>query len=128
MEEIQKEKKPKLLIAYDITFCLLAIVAVSFSICDIIGKGAVWQQQIDTLISIVFIADYVIRLGISKDKISFFKDNMIDLIAIIPFTSLFKILRFLKILKTLRILKLLKNEAFRWYMVELCYCNHCWIW
>lgn len=44
----------------------------------------------------------------SNDKKDFVKNNVLDLIAIIPFTSLFKIFRVFKILKVLRALKILK--------------------
>lgn len=56
----------------------------------------------------IFIIDYVIRFITSKKKNDFVKNNILDLIAIIPFTSLFKIFRIFKVLKVLRILKFLR--------------------
>jgi voltage-gated potassium channel len=91
---------------------LLAVVAVVLAILDL-SKGLLWWQSlIDTIITIVFIVDYVLRLLISKDKRTFFTENILDLIAIIPFTSLFKIFRVFKFLKILKFIKLVRFSAY----------------
>ena len=64
--------------------------------------------MVNEIIRIIFIVDYFIRLFISKDKKDFFRKNMLDLIAIIPFTSMFKIFRVLKIFRFAKIAKVLK--------------------
>lgn len=96
------------MLIYDITFCILALVAVYISLCDISSGCTSFQIKIDNIISVIFIIDYVIRFITSKKKNDFVKNNLLDLIAIIPFTSLFKIFRIFKVLKVLRILKFLR--------------------
>lgn len=96
------------MLIYDITFCILALVAVYISLCDISSGCTSFQIKIDNIISVIFIIDYVIRFITSKKKNDFVKNNILDLIAIIPFTSLFKIFRIFKVLKVLRILKFLR--------------------
>lgn len=102
------ENKSWLLLLYNIAFCVLALVAVYISLCDLSTGCSALQLQIDNIITIIFIIDYILRLVISKDKRKFIKNNIADLLAIIPFTSLFKIFRIFKILKVLKILKFLK--------------------
>lgn len=110
--ENHTDKKSRLIFIYDILFCILALVAVYLSICDMVTGCTVFQKKMDNAISIVFIADYFLRLLISRHKKEFFKDNIFDLIAIIPFTSLFKVFRVLKILKILKLLKLARLSAY----------------
>lgn len=105
-------KKKLLLLLYDILFCSLALVAVYIAICDMTSGCTEFQRRIDNIITVVFIADYVLRFSFSREKRSFFKDNLLDLIAIIPFNSLFKMFRVLKILKILRLLKFARISVY----------------
>lgn len=104
----QSEKKSQFMLLYDIAFCILALVAVYLSLCDLSYGCTEFQIRIDNAITIIFITDYVVRFVISDDKKRFVKNNVLDLIAIIPFTSLFKIFRVFKFLKFLKALKFLK--------------------
>lgn len=104
----QSEKKSQFMLLYDIAFCILALVAVYLSLCDLSYGCTEFQIGIDNAITIIFIIDYVVRFVISDDKKRFVKNNVLDLIAIIPFTSLFKIFRVFKFLKLLKALKFLK--------------------
>ena len=105
------KNKEQLLILYDLLFSGLAIVAVWLAICDMTTGCSVVQQNVDFTINIIFVVDYVLRLRISKNKKEFFRNNVLDLIAIIPFNSLFKIFRVFKIFKMLKLLKLAKISA-----------------
>lgn len=96
------------MLIYDLVFCILALVAVYLSLCDLTTGCSDFQIRVDNVITIIFVIDYFVRLGIAKRKKDFFKQNILDLIAIIPFTSLFKIFRVLKVLKVLKALKILK--------------------
>lgn len=102
------EAKSRFMLTYDLTFCILALVAVYISLCDLTTGCTDLQIKIDSIITIIFIVDYIVRLITAKNKKNFFKQNVFDLIAIIPFTSLFKIFRVLKVLKVFKILKILK--------------------
>lgn len=96
------------MLLYDIAFCILALVAVYLSLCDLSSGCTEFQIRVDNTITIIFIIDYIVRLVVSKDKKDFVKSNALDLIAIIPFTSLFKIFRVFKLFKILKALKFLK--------------------
>ena len=103
--------KERLSVLYDLLFSVLAIVAVYFAICDMTAGCSAIQRDIDFAINTIFIADYALRLLIAKNKKEFFRNNILDLIAIIPFNSLFKVFRVFKIFKMLKLLKLAKASA-----------------
>ena len=63
---------------------------------------------IDNIIYAIFIMDYVIRFIIAKSKKDFFKSNILDLIAIIPFNSAFRAFRMLKFTRLLKMTKLFR--------------------
>jgi len=98
---------------YEITFAILALIAVAMAIADLMNKipESLYQEYLilDRTILIIFATDYFYRLFKAPAKIDYFKKNIIDLIAIIPFDSLFRVFR---IVRLLRILKLLKTFAF----------------
>lgn len=105
-------------IVYEIVFMTLAIIAVTIAFLDITEKVNLLENNvlfyIDEIITYIFIFDYFIRLFLSNNKKTFLKSNIPDLIAIVPFTALFKMFRILKLLrftkfsKVLKILKLFK--------------------
>lgn len=100
---------------------VFALLAVIISIIDIVKGINTTLFIIDTAILIVFIADYVIRLIFADNKKHFFKSNILDLIAIIPFNSLFKMFRIIKLARLTRISKLsriLKLSKLLTYMVR----------
>ena len=108
------DRKYKLI--YEITFTLLAIIAVIITLLDLTETINLETHNVlntlDIAILYIFIFDYVIRLILSKDKKDFFKKNIPDLIAIIPFNSLLKIFRIAKLLKLTKMTKLLKLIRF----------------
>ena len=88
-----KTQKERLSAGYDIIFSIIALVAVYLAIYDIAIGCTHIQHYIDIMINILFIIDYGIRLLLAKDKKNFFRSNIFDLIAIIPFNSLFSVLK-----------------------------------
>lgn len=99
---------------YEPFFSLLALISVGLSLIDLkydlLTKGSLFYK-VDYLIYTVFFLDYFYRFFYSKNKKEFIKNNIPDLIAIIPFSSAFKLFRIaklLKITKLARILKILK--------------------
>ena len=99
---------------YEPFFSLLALISVGLSLIDLkydlLIKGSLFYE-VDYLIYIVFFLDYFYRFFNNKNKKEFIKNNIPDLIAIIPFSSAFKLFRIaklLKITKLARILKILK--------------------
>lgn len=99
-------------IIYDLIFAILAIIAITITILDLAGKVSLETNTplrcIDNAILYTFIADYFIRLIFAKDKKHFFKTNIPDLIAIIPFNSLFKVFRIAKLLRLTKLSKVTK--------------------
>lgn len=104
------DKKYKLI--YEIIFTLLAIIAVIITLLDLTETINLSTNNIlntlDIAIFYIFIFDYVVRLIISKDKKDFFKNNIPDLVAIIPFNSLFKVFRIAKLLRLAKLTKMTK--------------------
>lgn len=93
---------------YDITICILAIASVTFAIMDMASGISNTLKIIDNVIYAIFIFDYVIRFIIAKSKKDFFKSNIFDLIAIIPFSSAFRMFRVLKFTRILKMTKLFR--------------------
>ena len=76
-----KEKLYYLLIA------VLCVVSVVFAVIDF-QRGLTRPEQIaDWTIYAFFVIDYVVRFILADSKRSFFKENIFDLIAILPFNS-----------------------------------------
>ena len=93
---------------YDISICILALISVTFAIMDITSGLSNILKIIDNIIYAIFIMDYVIRFIIAKSKKDFFKSNILDLIAIIPFNSAFRAFRMLKFTRLLKMTKLFR--------------------
>ncbi len=114
MQSITKDKK--LLIFYEIFIALLALIAVSLAFLDIIGKISIESSTIfyylDIGILIVFAIDYFTRLILSGGKKGFVKENILDLIAIIPFNSLFRAFRLVRLVRVFRLSKVVRLSRF----------------
>lgn len=102
-------------IYYDIFIAVLSLVASIMIIIELIialpDNITYILNILDNLFWIIFIFDYVIRLILSKNKLSFIKSNKVDLISIMPFNSIFqslRIFRFARILKLARLSKLVR--------------------
>lgn len=99
-------------ILYEIVFAILAIISVILAIIDMKSRLHSWQKNLDIIIWIVFVADYSIRLIKSKDIKGFFKGNLFDFIAILPFNSFIRLFRGFKLLKVIKLAKLFKLLRF----------------
>lgn len=93
---------------YNIVICILSLASVALAITDFISGLTHVLKKIDLVIYVVFVIDYLFRLVFAKKRKAFIKSNVLDLIAIIPFNSAFRIFRFLKASKLLRFTKLLR--------------------
>ncbi len=96
---------------YDFSVITLAIASVLFVILDLSGKITLSEnpyKTVDLLILIFFWIDYIIRIAKSKDKKSFFKSNIFDLIAIIPLNQIFTMFRIFRVLRIMRLAKITK--------------------
>ncbi|QXW65621.1 potassium channel family protein [Streptobacillus moniliformis] len=96
---------------YEKATFLLALITIFINLLDILEYINLETSNLfylDNFILIYFIVEYIVRLYYSDNKKEFFKNNKLDLIAIIPFNSLFKVFRLFKIFRILKITKLLK--------------------
>ena len=99
---------------YNITVCILCVVSVAFAIIDFTKGLTPVQNIIDWIVYGLFVIDYIVRFVIADKKKDFFKQNVLDLIAIIPFSSAFRVFRILKFTKLLRFTKFTKlGKLFR---------------
>lgn len=93
---------------YELCMSVLALLAVSLAVLDIIKGLNPWQAFCDNLILIIFVLDYFIRFFLADNKRSFFRENILDFIAIIPFSSAFKVFRVFKFFKLMRLTKVMR--------------------
>lgn len=87
---------------YDILIVILAIVSITLVFLDLLNKidtSANPYFFIDTSILIIFTIDYFVRFFCSKNKFLFFRKNIFDLLAIIPFSTIFSFFRFSRIFR-----------------------------
>lgn len=99
---------------YEIGMSLLAVATVTITLMDFLGK--IHQNSkllyLDSGILIIFTVDYFTRLLFSRNKLEFVKKNVPDLIAIIPFSSIFRIFRMSKLLRVVRLTKVFRMSFF----------------
>lgn len=99
---------------YNILITVLALASIVLVFLDfgsVVNMSAVPFKQIDTGILLIFTVDYAVRFFRSEDKKQFFKKNIPDLIAIIPFNSIFaafRVFRIFRIAKLARLSRLAK--------------------
>lgn len=98
-------------IIYNIFMALLAIISIVLIVLDYAHKINIISPPysiIDNSILIIFAVDYFVRLFYAKDKKRFFKENIFDLLSIIPVNNLFYVFRMARIGRAFRLLKLLR--------------------
>lgn len=93
---------------------LLALTTVGIALFDLTGHMNSESNLlfIDQFILISFALDYFIRLFFAKNKRTFFVENKLDLIAIIPFSSFFRLFRLARLLRILRLTKIFRMMVF----------------
>ena len=87
------------------------ILAVYFAIADFMHGLTKAQTIADWIVYGLFVVDYVVRFIMADSKKSFVKENIFDLLAIIPFNSAFRAFRLVRFAKLLRLVKLLRVGA-----------------
>lgn len=113
---MSKEKIRILLVKYyDLSLMLLALVSIAVIFAEERLTLSTGQSQLlivlDNLIWTIFILDYLVSFGLSKNKTEYIKTHLIELIAILPFNAMLKGLRALRIFRFLRTAKAVR--AFR---------------
>ncbi|MEI4768141.1 ion transporter [Psychrobacillus sp. FJAT-51614] len=85
----------------------LTIIVTSYSGSEILTPDQI--KWADYIFIIYFSIEYVVRLYRAKDKKKFVKENIFDLIALIPFDALFKVARLMRLVRLIRIIKVSKT-------------------
>ena len=101
--------RPALLRLYPIAVVILASVSVILALADLLQMPITLQPffyPLDMSILVLFAIDYAVRLWYAQDKRLFFKQNIFDLIAIIPFSSFFSLFRTMRILRMTRVVRM----------------------
>ncbi|WP_102279192.1 ion transporter [[Lactobacillus] timonensis] len=104
-------KKSHWLITYNIWIAFLAVVSIILLVLDYahqINIAMAPYSILDNVILALLAVDYFGRFFLAKDKKTFFKANIFDLLAIIPVNNLFYFFRLARIGRVFRLLKLLR--------------------
>ncbi|WP_122646747.1 potassium channel family protein [Enterococcus mediterraneensis] len=91
---------------YDITIAILAVISITLVVLDfssVISLKDQPYQSIDTSILVIFAIDYAYRFWKADKKGQFFRKNIFDLIAIIPFNTIFSFFRIARVFRIARI-------------------------
>lgn len=108
---MNKKLESKVKIIYEIIMILLAIAVVTIlmieTFVDIGERTTEIFYLIDLYILIIFAIDYFTRLlFLANNKKEFVKNNVLDLIAIIPFSSVFRVARLARLARLGRLARL----------------------
>lgn len=86
-----------------IGLALISIVMVVLDFSSVISLKDQPYLTIDSIILILFAIDYIYRFYKADNKFQFFKSNIFDLIAIIPFDAVFSFFRIARVFRIARI-------------------------
>lgn len=97
---------------YELVMSMLALIAVSLLLIEyttpITDQTVNQFAAIDTAILTIFALDYIFHFATASRKWVYLKSNIFELIAIIPFSSIFRIARVGRIFRITRLSKLTK--------------------
>lgn len=114
--ELSKKISKNHKILYDVIMACLAFFMLMILVIENAMKLSPGLQKafdnLDLSILIIFAVDYFVRLSLSKSKLKFIKENIIELISIIPFNSLFQTVRVLRIARLLRFMRIFRFSSF----------------
>lgn len=107
-------KSNRLSTIYQVFMALLAVISIVLIVLDYaksINLSLPPYSIVDNSILAIFAVDYFARLFLSKNKWQFFKNNIFDLLSIIPATeisSFFRLARIGRLLRALKVLRILR--------------------
>ena len=96
---------------YNWTMAALAIFSIILVVLDyakVLNINIGFWMYVDNIILVIFAIDYFSRLFLAKDKKKFFKENIFDLLSIIPVSGLFAFFRIARISRAARLVRLLR--------------------
>ena len=101
-----------LFIVYEFFIFLLILLYLTIILVGYTGSELLTKEQvkwIDYTFIVYFAVEYIIRLFKSDNKGEFVKNNIFDLIALIPFDAFFKVARLMRLVRLIRIMKVSKT-------------------
>lgn len=107
--------KKLLKLLYNIIIAFLAFFSVAMVILDyssVLNLETMPWEAVDHIIWAIFTVDYAVRFAISQNKKEFFRKNIFDLIAILPFNeilSVFRVSRAFRVARLVRFTRLTKG-------------------
>lgn len=105
------KSKHNLLIIYNILMMMLAVISIAMIVLDYAKEINITTKPFvywDNIILVAFAVDYFTRLLLAKNKWQFFKNNIWDLLSIIPVNQAFYFFRISRLTKALRLLKVFR--------------------
>ncbi|HEL9597555.1 TPA: potassium channel family protein [Streptococcus suis] len=99
---------------YDKGMTYLAIVYVLLIVLELIDPGLANSNGyniLDWLLWFTFVVDYILNLYFSEDRVEFIQGHVLELIAIIPFDSVFSFLRLGRLARLFRLVKVARIFA-----------------
>ncbi|WBW99561.1 potassium channel family protein [Oceanirhabdus sp. W0125-5] len=103
---MKEQKNRKIYIIYEVTINIVAVFIVIHTVMGFLGYELFTNTKIyrliELLIYLIFTVDYIYRVKTAKNKKAFIKNNIFDLLAIIPFSSVFRIFRIIRAVKLIK--------------------------
>lgn len=99
---------------YDKGMTYLAIVYVFLIVLELIDPGLANSSGyniLDWLLWFTFVVDYILNLYFSEDRVEYIQGHVLELIAIIPFDSVFSFLRLGRLARLFRLVKVARIFA-----------------
>ncbi|HFI0035845.1 TPA: potassium channel family protein [Streptococcus suis] len=99
---------------YDKGMTYLAVVYVLLIVLELIDPGLANSSGyniLDWLLWFTFVVDYILNLYFSEDRVEFIQGHVLELIAIIPFDSVFSFLRLGRLARLFRLVKVARIFA-----------------
>lgn len=97
---------------YDLIMGILACGAVVLIIIELSDGLNYWQSVLSKIILLVFTVDYVVRFLVAENKKKFVRQNICDLLAILPFHIVFRGFKLIHLGKGVKFFKLPNMFAF----------------
>lgn len=87
---------------------IISIILIVLSYGSVIDINHGYPELLNNAILIIFTIDYFARLFLAKDKKKFFKENIFDLLSIIPVSASFNLFRFARIGRLVIVFRLVR--------------------
>ena len=112
---VPQEIDPRMPPWWEVMIILLAVVSLALFLVGwaLDERAPRWLDRVDAGVSLVFLVDFLIRIGRSPHRWIFFKSNWIDLLGAIPTVepfNTFRVIRFVRLIRLWRMGRLLRRN------------------